>query len=297
MTKIKTDLYQEVTNKIIEKLEQGVAPWKCTWSKYGLARNYHTGNIYNGINMLLLNCTANPIPYYLTFKQAKLQGGKIKKGAKSLPVFYYNVLFKDDNDKTISSEQAQSLKSNDENVNVNSFLKYYNVFNIDDIEGIDINIPDVELNNNPKIDHCEGIIKNMKNAPELTFVDANRAYYSPSLDVINMPSIEQFISSAGYYATYFHELVHSTGHTSRLAREGITKPVKFGDTTYSKEELIAEMGASFLCAQTNINYDNVTENSAAYIQGWLKVLKADKKLIFKAAAEASKAVNLITNYV
>jgi len=292
----KRDLYQEATNRIIEKLEQGVAPWKCTWNKYGLARNASTGHIYTGINMLLMNCTRHPIPYFLTFKQAQKGGGKVKKGAKSEQIYYYNVYYKDADDKNISQAEAQILRTSGKQVKVNSYLKYYNVFNIDDVEGIDFKLDEVKAYNNPRIDECDEIIQNMPNAPRHKFINANQPYYSPIGDVINMPDINQFENSAEFYATYFHELLHSTGHQTRLNRPGITdKNVKFKDKTYSEEELIAETGASFLCAHTNIDYDSIFENSTAYLQGWLKVLKQDKRMIFKAAAEASKAVDLILN--
>lgn len=297
MTKKRTekrDLYQEVTNRIIEKLEQGVAPWKCTWNKYGLARNAATGHVYSGINMLLMNLTHHPIPYFITFKQAQKDGGKIKKGAKSEQVYYYNIYYKDADDNSISQSEAHILKANGKEVKVNSYIKYYNVFNVDDVEGIDFKLDKVKAYDNPIIEECDEIINNMTNPPKFNFIDADQPFYSPVSDIINMPDINQFETSAEYYATYFHELVHSTGHKSRLARPGITDiNVKFKDKTYSEEELIAETGASFLCAHTNIDYDSIFENSAAYLQGWLKVLKQDKKMIFKAAAEASKAVDLI----
>lgn len=288
------DIYEEVTNKIISMLENGVAPWKCTWSKYGFARNYESGHIYTGINMLLMNCTSHPIPYFMTFKQAQKAGGHIKKGAKSEQIFYYNMIYKDEAGNKLTQQEARTLIDKGIKLQVSSFLKYYNVFAIEDIKGIDFTIDHVELKENEKIAYCEEIINNMVAPPQFKFVDSDRAFYSSELDLINMPDIKQFDSSQAYYATYFHELTHSTGHESRLARLGITdQKVKFGDSTYSKEELIAEMGASFLCAYANIDNNDVTENSAAYLQGWLKILKQDKKLIFKAAAEASKAVSLI----
>jgi antirestriction protein ArdC len=174
-------------------------------------------------------------------------------------------------------------------------LKYYNVFNIEDIEDIDIQIPEVDIKEHERIAKCEQLVKSVSNAPQYVFEDANRAYYNLISDKLNMPAIGQFETAADYYCTFFHELCHATGHQSRLNREGITKLNPFGSPEYSREELTAEMGASFLSAHVGINYDGITENSAAYLQGWLKVLKADKKLIFKAAAEAQKAADYILN--
>lgn len=291
--KNRRNLYQEVTNRIIEKLEQGVAPWRCTWSKYGMARNVVTGREYNGINRLLLNLTPNPIPYFMTFNQVKERGGKVKKGAKANQVFYYNTFYKDENNKTLSEDEANLFESQGKAVKTKSFLKYYNVFNVDDIDDIGFFFPKTELKENERIEKCDNIINGMSNAPKLLCENADRAYYDFERDIINMPDIMQFDRSEEYYSTYFHELVHSTGHKSRLAREGITTESNFGKMEYSKEELIAEMGASFLCALTDIDFSDVTENSASYIKGWLKVLREDNKFIFNSAAKAQKAVDYI----
>ena len=254
MTKhIKTrDLYKETTNRIIAMLEKGVAPWRCTWNKYGFAKNYATGHIYTGINTLFMNNTEHPIPYFMSFKQAQEKGGKIRKGAKSEIVLYYNVFFKDADNNTLKKEEATARKRAGDEVNTLSFLKYFNVFNIDDIEGIDFEIPEVELKDNEKLEKCESIINNMADKPELKFIDANRAYYSPADDVLNMPDIRQFGNSEEYYTTYFHELVHSTGHGKRLCRDGVTKLDKFGSKQYSEEELIGRNGRIFLiCSRRN----------------------------------------------
>ena len=289
----KKDLYEEVTNKIVTLLEQGVAPWKCTWSKYGMARNYASKRTYSGINAILMNFTPHPIPYFLSFKQAKQLGGKIKKGVKSEKVYFYKTLFKDESGQYVKHEKAQALNGMGEEVQTIPVLRCYSVFNIQDIEGIEFDIPEVKLKEHEKIARCEAIINNMPNAPELVFENADRAYYNPVSDKLNMPVIQQFDTAEDYYCTLFHEAVHSTGHKDRLNRKEITQATRFGSPSYSKEELLAEMGASFLAAHVGINYDEITENSAAYLQGWLSVLKADKKLIFKAAAHAQKAIDYI----
>jgi len=154
-------------------------------------------------------------------------------------------------------------------------LRYFSVFNIADVEGIFFSIPEVELKDNEQIEKCDNLVLNMPNPPKFETTNTDKAFYAPILDLINMPSIKQFENSAEYYSTLFHEI----GKKER--------------NNYSKEELIAEMGAAFLCATTGIDYDAVTENSAAYINGWLKVLKADKRFIFQSAAAAQKAANYI----
>lgn len=288
-------LYDEVSNTIIAMIEKGVAPWRKTWSTYGLARNYGTNHIYTGINLILMNNTIHLIPYFLTFNQIKEQGGKIKKDVKAEKVIYFDVYYKDGDDKTLTKEEAMQRRKNGQEIYILKFIKYYNVFAIEDIEGIEFEIPEMELKHNETIVRCEEIIKNMPKRPELRQIDANRACYVPELDFVNMPSIEQFESAEYYYATFFHELTHSTGHVSRLAREEIMNLQKFGGIPYSKEELVAEMGASFLCSSVQIDYDNIVENNVAYLAGWLKVLKEDSKFIFKVSAEVQKAVVYILN--
>ena len=295
MTKVseKVDLYQQVTNRIITHLEKGEIPWRKTWSGYGLARNLATNHIYTGINMILMNCLPHPIPYYMSFKQVQEKGGRIKQGAKAELVFYFNILFKDKADNTISKEQASILERQGAEVKVLKYLKYYNVFNIKDIEGIEYASPDITLQPHEKLERCENIILNMPNAPEMIHQDLSQAYYNKVHDFVNMPEIGQFQSPEEYYVTFFHELAHATGHQKRLNRPGITESEKFGDKKYSEEELIAEMAASFLSAQVSIDYDPIIENTAAYLQGWLKVLKEDKMFIFKVAAEAQKAADYV----
>lgn len=292
-TAITLNLYEEVTNKIISMIEQGVAPWRRTWSTYGLARNYGTDHIYTGINLILMNNTMHPIPYFLTFNQVKEQGGRIKKDSKAEKVIYFDVYYKDGNDKTLTKEEAIQRRKSGEEIQVLKFIKYYNVFNIEDVEGFEFQIQEIELKPNEKIARCESIIENMPKRPELRQIDANKACYAPELDFVNMPSIEQFESAEFYYATFFHELTHSTGHASRLGREEVMNTQTFGNIHYSKEELVAEMGASFLCSNVQIDYDHVVENNAAYLTGWLKVLKVDSKFIFQVAAEAQKAADYI----
>lgn len=291
------DLYQEVTNRIIALIEQGVAPWRRTWSTYGLARNYVTKHVYTGINMILMNNTPHLVPYFMTWNQIKEQGGSIRKGAKAEMVIYFNVYYKNSADQTLDKTEAQLLLSNGEDIQVLKFIKYFNVFNIADIEGIEFKLSEIDLKPNERIARCESIIENMPNRPEIKHLASNRAFYSPIFDFIVVPAIEQFESAETYYATYFHELIHSTGHICRLGREEVINLTGFGSKPYCREELVAEMGASFLCSSAQIDYDKITENNAAYLAGWLKVLKEDNRFIFKATAEAQKGVDYILNQV
>lgn len=289
-------LYEEVTNRIISMIEKGVAPWRKTWSTYGLARNYVSGRLYTGINYILMNNTEHSIPYFVTFNQIKELGGNIKKGSEANMVIYFKVYYKDSDDKTLTPEVAKIRYQKGEDIRVLKFIRYYNVFNVGDIESIEIDhsrFPEVKLSDNEKITRCEDIIMNMPNPPNLRQIDANRAFYSPAQDFINLPSIGQFDTSEHYYATYFHELIHATGHSSRLARAEVMYFSGFGTKPYSQEELVAEMGASFLACHCQIDYESVVENNASYLAGWLNALKEDSKFIFRVSAEAQKAVEFI----
>lgn len=289
-------LYDKVTNKIITMIEKGVVPWKKPWSTYGLARNYVSGRLYTGINYLLMNNTNYPIPYFLTFNQIKELGGNLKKGSEAEMLIYFKVYCKDSNDNTLTPEEAKQRRLKGENIKVLRFIRYYNVFNLEDIEEVELNLNrfnEAKLTENERNERCEHIIRNMRKPPELRQIDSNRAYYHPAMDYINMPDIKQFENPEYYYATYFHELIHSTGHSSRLARDKVMDFSGFGSKTYSKEELVAEMGASMLLSQCQIDHDSLVQNSASYLVGWLKVLKEDSKFIFKVFAEAQKAVEFI----
>lgn len=278
------DIYEKVTNLFIEKIEQGISPWRKTWAG-DAPRNYFTGKEYRGINLFLLALSPYDVPYFCTFNQAKAHGGRVRKGAKSLPVVYWNVIE--------SKTETVSRPDGTQEPKKNAFIKYFNVFNISDVEGIDFTLPELTRQDNEPITVCESIVANMPQAPAIRSTDLSGAYYSPLADYVNMPSLERFDSSADYYAVLFHELVHSTGHRSRLSREGVTQLTRFGSTNYSKEELIAELGASFLYTLAGIANAQILDNSAAYLKGWLKPLRNDKKLIFWAAKEAQKAVKFM----
>lgn len=289
-------LYEEVNNRIIALIEKGVAPWRKTWSTYGLARNYVSGRPYTGINYLLMNNTGHSIPYFLTFNQVKELGGKVKKGAQAEMVIYFKVFYKDSNDNTLTPEEANAKRLKGEEIKVLRFIRYYSVFNVSDIEGLELDLSrfiEAKLTHNERIDKCEQIIKNMPKPPDLRQIDANRAYYHPALDYINIPDINQFERSEHYYATYFHELIHSTGHSYRLARNEVMDFSGFGTIPYSKEELVAEMGASFLSSHCQIDDDSLVENNASYLSGWLKALSEDSSFIFKVSAEVHKATDYI----
>lgn len=270
------DVYQLITDAIIARLEAGVIPWKCTWSKNTLPANYLTKRAYNGINAFLLASFGHEHPYFLTFNQAGELGGRVRKGARSIPVIFYKLL-----DKT-SPGAKEGEKT--------PLLQYYRVFHISDIEGIGFRLPECT---NPQAQTnrvCEQTITSMPNPPRIVF-EGCQPCYIPATDTIRMTGIEKFASNDEYYQTLFHELVHATAHKSRLDRD---ISGGFGSHAYSLEELIAEMGASYLSALAGIASPAVMDNAAGYIQGWLKALGNDRKMLISAASKAQKASGYIT---
>jgi len=272
-----------ITQRIIDKLESGTIPWRKPWAGGGMPKNFISKKEYRGINPFILGSAGYAYPYFLTFNQAKQCGGNIKKGSKGMPVVFFKYIEREDPD-------------NPEKIKRFPVLRYYTVFNIEQTEGVDYSETIAEtptLTNFQTIQKAESIIKNMPNKPKCQEIE-NLAYYSPIRDVVNMPKKEMFESEPAYYSTHFHELTHSTGHESRLNRKTLKDLAAFGNHDCTKEELCAEMGAAMLCG--NVGIENHTiENSTAYIAGWLRALRSDKRFVIQAAALAQKAVDYILN--
>jgi antirestriction protein ArdC len=278
-------VYEIITDRIMRKLEEGTVPWRRPWNAdAGLPKNMVSRKEYRGINVFLTGSQGYESPYWLTFKQAKVLGGSVREGEKGTPIVYCDTFKKEVVGKDGELAEKQM-----------SFLRYYTVFNMAQVDGVEAPASEtVERAFNP-IMECERIVSDMPFPPALR-TGNGRAFYRSSEDAVYMPRAELFLSDEEYYSTLFHELVHSTGHETRLNRRPSTDRRSFGDEAYSKEELVAEMGASFLCATSGI--ENATlDNSAAYIQGWLKALRDDKKMVILAAAAAQKASDYILNSV
>lgn len=270
------NVYEIVTDRIIKELENGTIPWHRPWGLEGYPVNFATKKEYRGINVFLLAMARRSTPFFLTLKQANELGGSVKTGEKGFPVVFFKWL---ETTKTDGSVEEFPL------------LRYYTVFNLDQIKGIEIPC----LNRKPiePIADAEKIVANMPNCPTIEHSEP-RAYYRPITDKINMPTRNSFENPLGYYATLFHELTHSTGHASRLNRHKDEKAdCNFGSPNYAREELVAEMGCAFLLASAGIDSIDETKNNAAYIASWLKVLRSDKRLVVTAAAQAQKASDFI----
>jgi len=281
----KFDIYQEVTDRIIAQMEKGIIPWQKPWG--GVedgAISYVSRKPYSMLNQMLLGEDGE----YLTFNQITELGGKIKKGAKARMVVFFKWL-------EPKSAKEKTTEDKDEKPIVKiPFLQYYNVFHIKDTEGIESKVKEnVQPKNNP-IDEAERVIMDYVNREHLKFTQkpSDKAYYSPMSDEVVVPHLNQYKHVEQYYTTTFHELSHSTGAPTRLNRKhGMTS--FFGGEDYSKEELVAEISASMLATNIGILTDKCFNNSVAYLQSWIRVLKNDKKMIVTAAGCAEKAAKYI----
>lgn len=290
---IKIDVYDIVQEKILALLDKGEIPWRKPWHGAGsglqLPSNYVTKKVYSGLNPFLLLCAGYDCPYWVSYKQAVELGGSVRKGEKGHMVVFWKPLPKTDK---VTGKPILNNKGKPEMV---FFLRYFTVFNLLQCDGIEwVRPAPIEKPQGwTAIGECESIINNMPNAPTISH-GGNRACYFPALDLVKMPEKENFAQREGYYNTLFHELTHSTGHKSRLARKGVDGEAvaAFGSETYGKEELIAEMGAAFLCGFAGISPATL-ENSVAYLQNWKKAIKGDNKLVVFAASQAQKAADYI----
>jgi antirestriction protein ArdC len=276
------DVFNIITNRIIEQLETQFIPWQKPWSEGGHPQNLFSKRHYTGINTWLLGSLGYAQNYFLTWNQLKSVGASVKKGEKGTMIVFWKRL------------QTNDSKDDEDQQPVKYVLRYYYVFNvaqIDDLpEALIIPLPQGIFS---PLSACDEIVEQMPNCPTITYAQ-QRAFYNPTKDYINMPIKDSFINAESYYCALFHELVHSTGHRSRLNRKEIVEPNKFASQPYSIEELTAEIGACYLNSVSGI-LNAEFDNSVAYIQGWIKALKNDTRMIVYASGQAQRAADYILN--
>lgn len=282
-------VYNIVTERILKLLEKGVIPWKKKWIGESRPMNLLTKIPYRGINVWMLTSREFTSPYWITWNQTiKLKGTVKKEEAKNFEIIVFWKINKYNN-KLASGEMEEK---------VIPMLKYYRVYNLEQVvlpkKQIERLVPKVEKPKFNPIEKAEKIIKGYTDKPEIKH-GGGSACYVPLMDKIHMPEKENFNDEESYYAVLFHEAAHSTGSHKRLKRFKAADTHIFGSETYSKEELIAEMSSSFLCAESGIE-DKTIENSASYIESWMKQIKTeDGRLLVSAASKADKAVDYILN--
>lgn len=278
-----SNLDRIITDKIIAALEAGTVPWRRPWvAAGGEHRNPSSGTVYRGVNPLLLELSAMEHEFadarWLTMRQANALGGRVRKGSRSTLVIFY---------KKREVEDAETGETRERRV-----MRHFTVFNVDQVEGIDWPAPP-SFQWDP-VERADELVRGYveTTGPRLLHGAQSRAFYNREADVVKLPATSQFPTAGGYYATAFHELVHSTGHERRLAR-GLDGA--FGSAPYAREELIAEVGAAMLVAHCGLHVDY--ESTPAYIASWLKRLGDDVQLVTRAAAAAQRARDMIASSV
>ena len=288
-TEEKQDVYTRITNKIIAALEQGVRPWAKPWNTEHAAGKItrplrHNSQPYSGINILMLWTSAMEqgfaAPVWMTFKQALELNAHVRKGERGSLVVYANAIKRTEHDDATGEDVERETP----------FLKGYTVFNVEQIDGL----PEIyyakaesKLTSVERIARAEEFFSHI---PVTLKHGGNRAYYAQELDYVQMPIIEAFRDAESYYATLGHEFIHATKHPTRLARDLGRKT--WGDEGYAREELVAELGSAFLCADVKLTPE-VRDDHAGYIANWLEVLKNDKRCVVQAASYAQKAVDYL----
>jgi len=285
-----TDVYARVTNKIIAELEKGERPWLKPWNAEHAAGKItrplrHNGLPYSGINILMLWGEAEEkgysAPIWMTFKQAQELGGNVRKGEHGSLVVYANTMTKTEHNEETNEDEEHKIP----------FMKGYTVFNVEQIDNLPAHYYATaqapQIDPTQRLDHAEQFFRNTGAAIRH---GGNQAFYAIGADQVTMPPFEFFKDAESYYATLSHECTHWTRHPSRLDRDLGRK--KWGDEGYAMEELVAELGSAFLCADLGLTPE-VREDHAAYIANWLTVLKGDKRAIFSAAAHAQRAAEFL----
>jgi antirestriction protein ArdC len=289
---MKADLYSQITDKIIAELEQGVRPWNKPWAAGHVAGPISrplrsNGKPYSGINVLMLWATAMErgysAPIWLTYKQAQELGAQVRKGEKGTLVVYASTFTRTEQDTATGEDTERKIP----------FLKGYSVFNVEQIDGLPAHYTAT---------HAPRLNEQQRNGQAEAFFAAtkadirhggNSAHYVPAEGYVQMPPFESFRDAGAYYGTLAHECTHWTKHPSRLERDFQAK--RFGDQGYAMEELVAELGAAFLCADLELT-PQIRDDHAPYIAGWLKALKNDKRAIFTAASHAQKAADFLHGF-
>lgn len=277
------DVYAIITTQIIARLKEGTIPWRKPWASARPPQNLLSKRPYRGINIWLLASLGYEQNLFLTHNQLNEIGGKVKRGEKGHLAVFWKVI---EAPKTEHDTETGEIKKK-------PLLRYYWVFNVAQCENIEKYLPGQLENDNSPLRSCEKLVDEMPNAPRIQHKEPE-AYYHPGKDYVNMPKLNKFINSEAYYATLFHELVHSTGHASRLNRKEVTAMTPFGSDIYSTEEITAELGTCYLTSFTDIA-PITFENNAAYIQGWIERLENDQRVIVYASMQAQKAVDYILN--
>ncbi len=277
------DVKARINERMIQALSEGVIPWSKPWTVNG-PRNLISGRGYTGLNRIILGLTPYPLPFWATYRQYLAAGLQVRKGEHGHGIIYAGQVIK--TETTVHEDGHEEEKKKQVR-----FLKAFVVFNIDQTDYLEKGYVLPETNKNDELLECEDLVDTYTEREGITVGPGDRAAYNPRNDTITCPAIGQFTTNGHYYATLFHECIHSTG--PRLDRFKSTDPVCFGSDTYGREELVAEIGSAYLAALTGIDSDAVFRNQTAYLQNWAAAIKADADLVLYAAGRAEKAADFM----
>lgn len=275
-------IYEMITNKVIERLEQGVVPWRKPWTEHTMPRSIN-GHVYRGVNVFILLAAGYESPYWLTRNEINKRGGRIREGEQSTVIIFWKILRVRD-------------KENPDEVKTIPHLQYFRVWNFEQVENVaepkggafpNRNQDATNLVAEDRHAAAAAIVDGYPNPPTISH-KGKGAFYYPGPDLVEVPSLVSFSDLDEYYSTLFHELGHSTCHESRLNRQS---DYVFGSHSYGREELVAEMVATFLTSEAGIV--STFDNSAAYLGAWIRTIKEDPKAIIKAGAQAQRAADYI----
>ena len=275
------NIYEDVTNRILEQLKIGVVPWRKTW-KSGLPMSLTTKREYRGINILMLGLSGYRSRYWISYREALRLGAHVRKGEKATPVIYWHW-------RTPEQMDAFRRKSGREPAPCVPFIS--SVFNLEQVEGVARPEEETLTESNRRLELADNLFDVMPDKPEIVHSTCAEPCYSRILDRVAMPHLSQFESADEYYAALFHELTHATGSIRRLNRVA----EQAGDTIerYSFEELVAEFGAAFLCGFAGIDNTQTQELAASYLAGWAQVFQKDTRILLRAASAAQRAADYI----
>jgi antirestriction protein ArdC len=282
----RTDVYEQVTATVLAELENGKAPWHRPWNAAGLPVSLSTNRPYRGVNVWLLAVAGLDYTSTIwgTYNKIAEKGGQVRKGEHSTVVTFWKKFLAKDKDNP--DDKGHSFM----------MLKFFRVFNVEQADWLDGMMPTLPAPDGPElepVDAAEAIVAGYLDGPRIVRKPSDRAFYMPGPDVVTVPTIEQYQVVDEFYSTLFHELTHSTGHEKRLARKGVATFTHFGDDLYSKEELVAELGAALLCGMAGLDPTRTIPNSAAYLRSWSKAFTEDKRLLVQAAGQAQKAADRV----
>ncbi len=282
------DAYDLVTARVLAALDRGVAPWRRPWHGLsGAPANAVTRRAYRGVNVVLLGLAPFADHRWLTYRQAHALGARPRQGETPTEVVFWKLV-----DLAKPRETKEGEKPGAE-LRRFPLLRTYRVWNAEQVEDLRLSpvAADREARLHERISRAESVLRHMP-APPTVREGQRSAWYAPAEDLVGLPALGAFRTADAFYATLFHELGHATGHASRLDRPGVRGTVRFGSEDYGMEELVAELASAFVCAAVGLD-NSLVDNSAAYVQGWLRALRNDRKALVVAAARAQRAAEWI----